>query len=235
VASALVGPAGALAHGDPTAHYLETDSLLTSYAAPPDLAIERRLRGVLDAAAARGYPIKVVVIANEGDTGGEPGPLEDTQSYVATVSQQLEAVRPLTAPVLIVTPHGYGLGGKQPRDGTLTAITPRLAAALAHELPRARKADGTALARTAMVAVRRLAAAGGHPLPTRIPPAEDNLNGILAAQGAGTFGRPWLIAAMVLGTLLLGALLVAVHRRVMGRDAVDNVSAHHVSKREPRM
>src|SRR3954449_1134158 len=155
LAAALALPASALAHGDPTAHYLETDSLLTSYASPPDLAVERRLRGVLDAAAVRGYPIKVVLFANEGDTGGEPGPLADTQSYVATVSDQLESVSPLKAPVLIVTPHGYGLGGKQPRDGALSPISPRLAAALTRDLPLARKTDGTALAGTAMVAVRR--------------------------------------------------------------------------------
>src|SRR5262245_4096258 len=89
--SALVNPARAVAHGDPTAHYLETDSLLTSYAAPPELAVELRLRGVLDAAAARGYPIKVVLFADENDTGGEPGPLEDTQTYVATISGELDA------------------------------------------------------------------------------------------------------------------------------------------------
>jgi hypothetical protein len=225
LATALAGPAGALAHGDPTAHYLETDSLLTSYASPPDVAIERRLRGVLDAAAARGYPIKVVLFANEGDTGGEPGPLEDTQGYVTTVTDQLESIRSLRAPVLIVTPHGYGLGGRQPRDGALAPITRPLAAALASELPLAKGADGTALARTAMLAVRRLAVAGGHPLPKRIPPAEDNLNGILGSAGSqdtGTLGGPWLIAALVIGTLLLAVLLVAVHRRVVRRDAAQH-------------
>ena len=35
-------PAGALAHGDPTAHYLETDSLLTTYAAPPASLVQQR-------------------------------------------------------------------------------------------------------------------------------------------------------------------------------------------------
>jgi hypothetical protein len=214
--TALIGPAGALAHGDPTAHYLETDSLLTSYAAPPAVAVELRLRGVLDAAAARGYPIKVVLFANEADTGGEPEPLEDTQAYVTTVSDQLDESSPLRAPVLIVTPQGFGLGGRQPRGGTVTAITRPLAAELARHLPLAKEADGNALARTAMVAVRRLAAAGGHPLPKRIPPAEQNLNGILgtaASRGPETLGGPWLIAAVLAGTALLGALLVAVHRR----------------------
>jgi hypothetical protein len=215
--TALIGTAGALAHGDPTAHYLETDSLLTSYAAPPAVAVELRLRGVLDAAAERGYPIKVVLFANEADTGGEPEPLEDTQTYVTTVSDQLDEISPLRAPVLIVTPQGFGLGGRQPRDGAVAPITRPLAAELARHLPLAKKADGNALARTAMVAVRRLAAAGGHPLPKRIPPAEQNLNGILgtaASRGRETLGGPWLIAAVLGATaLLLGALLVAVHRR----------------------
>jgi hypothetical protein len=216
---ALGVPAGALAHGDPTAHYLETDALLTSYSAPPDLRVERRLRGVLDAAAARGYPIKVALIANEGDTGGEPEPLADTQTYVATVSAQLEGVRPLEAPVLIVTPRGYGLGGRQPRDGRLTRVTPALAASLTRDLPLAGKEEGTALARTAMVAVRHLAAAGGHPLPKHIPPAKDDLNGILRGAASQEDGGPWLLAALALATLLLGALLVATHRRVMSRSA----------------
>jgi hypothetical protein len=222
--TALVGPTRALAHGDPTAHYLETDSLLTSYSAPPDLAVELRLRGVLDAAAARGYPIKVVLFASEEDTGGELEPLEDTQTYVTTVSDQLEAVRPLRAPVLIVTPHGFGLGGRQPRGSTVSPITRPLAAELARGLPLAKKADGTALARTAMVAIRRLAAAGGHPLPKRIPPAEQNLTGILgtgAPRDPGTPGGPWLIAAVLASTALLAALFVAVHRRALREPEPD--------------
>ena len=171
---------------------------------------------MLDAAAARGYPIKVVLFANEDDTGGEPEPLEDTQTYVTTVSDELEAMSPLRAPVLIVTPHGFGLGGKQPRGGTVSPITRPLAAELARGLPLAKKADGNALARTAMVAIRRLAAAGGHPLPKRIPPAKQNLTGILgsaAARGGATVG-PGLIALMLIGTALVAGLLVAAHRRV---------------------
>lgn len=216
--TAVVGPSRALAHGDPTAHYLETDSLLTSYSAPPDLAVELRLRGVLDAAAARGYPIKVVLFASEEDTGGEPEPLEDTQTYVTTVSEEVDAVSPLRAPVLIVTPHGFGLGGTQPRGGTLRPITPSLAGELARGLPLAKKADGNALARTAIVAIRRLAAAGGHPLPERIAPAEQNLKGILgtaASRDPETPGGPWLIVAVLAGTALLAALLVAAHRRAL--------------------
>jgi hypothetical protein len=127
---------------------------------------------------------------------------------------------PLRAPVLIVTPDGFGLGGKQPRDGTLRPITPSLAGTLAHGLPLAKRPTAP---RSPHGHGRRPAprGAGGHPLPKRIPPAEHNLNGILgsaAASDTGTLG-PWLIAALAFGTVLLGALLVAVHRRVVGRDA----------------
>jgi hypothetical protein len=64
--------------------------------------------------------------------------------------------------------------------------------------------------------LRRLAAAGGHHLPKRIPPAEHNLKGIVgaaASRDAETPGGPWLIAAVVGITLLLGVLLVVVQRR----------------------
>jgi hypothetical protein len=170
---------------------------------------------VLDAAAARGYPIKVVLFANEADTGDEREPLDDTQTYVTTVSKDVDAVSPLRAPVLIVTPDRFGLGGKQPRGGTLTPITAALAADLADRLPLAKKADGNALARTAIVAVRRLAAAGGHPLPKQIPPAEQKLDGILgtgAPRDKDPLAGPWLIVVLV-GTAGLAALLFAVHRR----------------------
>ena len=198
LAAALAVPAGALAHGDPTAHYLETDSLLTSYASPPDVAVELQLRGVLDAAAARGYPIKVVLFANENDTGGEREPLDDTQYYAGVVGSQL---RPLKAPVLIVTPNRFGVTGTQPR------------AARGLELPQGD--NGNALARAAMVAVRRLAADGGHTLPEYIPPAKNNPLGILnnAKRDTENANGWWLTAAVVAVSLLLVALLVGLYRR----------------------
>src|SRR6185503_7018055 len=108
-AAALVPASGALAHGDPTAHYLETDPLLTSYSKPPFVNVELRLRGLIETAAKRGYPIRVVLMADLGDTGDEPFPLEDTQAYVHTISGELEGIKRLKAPVLIVTPHAFGL------------------------------------------------------------------------------------------------------------------------------
>jgi hypothetical protein len=197
--------------------------LLTSYAAPPDVAVELQLRGVLDAAAARGYPIKVVLFADENDTGGELEPLEDTQVYAATVSGQLGEVSPLRAPVLIVTPDRYGVAGKQPRGGTLSPITPPLAAALARDLTLPEQADGTALARAAMAAVRRLAADAGRALPEHIPPAKNNPRGILGNARQETIGGSWLIAAVVAASALLIALLVLLYRGSLRASAARDV------------
>ena len=70
-----------------------------------------------------------------------------------------------------------------------------------------------------MTSIRRLAAAGGHPLPKRIPPAEQNLNGILGSAAArdGQTAGTGLIVLMLISTALVAGLLVAAHRRVSRR------------------
>ena len=181
VAAALVGPARALAHGDPTAHYLETDSLLTSYAAPPDLAVELQLRGVIDAAAARGYPIKVVLFSSEEGHGRRtwavrgPAGLRPDGDRAARVHR--------AAPRTGADRHTARVRPGRPAAARRRAGPDHAAArGQAHAgLPLAKKAQGTSLARAAMTSIRRLAAAGGHPLPKRIPPAKQNLNGILGS------------------------------------------------------
>jgi hypothetical protein len=119
--------------------------------------------------------------------------------------------------VLIVTPQQIGIGGAQPRGGRLTPITKDLAARLARHLPLADKPEGNALARSAIRAVRRLAANGGLALPKRIPPAKNDPKGILraASQSGTAVHGPWLIAGVIVATLLLGVLLLVAHRRVM--------------------
>jgi hypothetical protein len=74
-----------------------------------------------------------------------------------------------------------------------------------------------------MRAVRRLAASGGHPLPKRIAPAENNLKGILtaASQRDRAVSGPPLIIGVLVGTLLLGVLLVVGHRRMMREPEPD--------------
>ena len=103
------------------------------------------------------------------------------------MSEDVAAVRPLPAPVLIVTPHGFGLGGKQPRGGTLRRSRRR-------SRGRPKATPSPARPSSPSGVSRRLS---GHPLPERIPPAEQNLRGILgtaASRDPETPGSPWLIA-----------------------------------------
>ena len=119
--------------------------------------MELQLLGLVQAIERRGYPIKVSVIANETDTGGESAPLEDPQAYAELVVRELELFFPVEAPVIIVTPNGFGVSGKQLQAGRLQ----RFAGGDGRSLLRGIAVpplEADALARTAMLAVRQVAA-----------------------------------------------------------------------------
>jgi hypothetical protein len=152
---ALAAAATASAHGDPPVHYVETESLYPGLADRPSQKVELELLGHLQAAEQRGYPVKVALIATRDDLADNPELLRRPQRYAELVASQLE----LEAPVVVVTPFGLGAAGPEVK-GALHQV----------ELPR--QARGDALARAAMAAVRRLAAAAGRPLPVRVPAAK---------------------------------------------------------------
>lgn len=96
----------------------------------------------------------MALVAGRDDLAEQVGLLRKPQRYAELVASQLE----LDAPVVVVTPHGLGVGGPEVKSA-LGGI----------DLPR--QAGGDDLARTAIAAVRRLAADAGRPLPARVPPA----------------------------------------------------------------
>lgn len=96
----------------------------------------------------------MALVAGRDDLVEQVGLLRRPQRYAELVASQLE----LDAPVVVVTPHGLGVGGPEVKSA-LGGI----------DLPR--QAGGDDLARTAIAAVRRLAAEAGRPLPARVPPA----------------------------------------------------------------
>jgi hypothetical protein len=169
LAAALAAAGAASAHGDPSTHMLESENLYPAIASRPAQSLELRLIGVLRAAAARGYPVKVALIANADD-------LEDTsmlgrpQAYAEFLQRELGGTSALRAPLVVIAPSGFGVSGQELRDGRLRAI--RRPASWAPvsglHLPGA---DGDALARTALQVVRRATAAAGRPLPANVPPA----------------------------------------------------------------
>src|SRR3954452_5005827 len=72
MAAVLLLPAGALAHGDPASHYLETDQLYPGFANRPSQAVELRLLGLLEAARRADYPLPPRRLSDQGRDRREP-------------------------------------------------------------------------------------------------------------------------------------------------------------------
>ena len=192
---ALAGATGALAHGDPSSHYLETQDFLSSYASPPAAELELELLGLVEATRENGYPVKVTLIASADDSGGDPGPVGDPQAYA------LDSL----GPVIVVTPNGLGVSGRHSVGGQTVRVTSQDVDALVGgiDLP---VATGDDLAQTAMLAVRQVADAGGHTLPAYVPPADNPPvpAWVVATKASAASGgsRVWPLVG-------LGVLLVA--------------------------
>ena len=154
----------ARADGDPASDYL----LGTSAFVPPDANIPsadaQQLREVLAEAKARGYEIRVALIATRYDMGSVVTLFRQPRPYARFLGQELFFV--YKGRLLVVMPNGYGVS----RGGKLLPPAQRLV----DRLP-APGNDGHALATGATAAVRKLAAAGGInvPLP-KAAPAKSN-------------------------------------------------------------
>jgi hypothetical protein len=210
-AVALALPAGALAHGDPASHYLETDQLYPGFANRPSQAVELQLIGLLEAARRDGYPIKVGIVGSADDLTDDPSMFGRPQAYAESVASLLGAPA-REAPVLIVSPNGLGLAGAQTTPADATRINARI--------HLTRRANGDELANAATRAVRRLAAAAGHPLPADVPPAKV----LSPVPGAGSGGGG-------IGTLLPFLLFAAVFLSAWAYYEVRRRLAHNASER----
>ena len=200
--AASLAPAGAMAHGDPSSHYLETDQLYPGFANRPSQQVELQLAGLLEAARQAGYPIKVGIVGSQDDLTEDPGMYETPQRYAEDVGEAL-GTRNVKAPVLIVTPNGFGIAGVQEVGGRLRAVRRSDAGALLGGVRTSPGATGDELARTAMTAIRRIAAAGGHPLPRHVPPAK-----VLASSYRSDGSGPgMLLPVAIFAAIFLGAWL----------------------------
>jgi hypothetical protein len=160
IACLVVAPV-ARADGDPASDYL----LGLSAFVPPDAGVPsadaQQLTAVVKAAKARGYGIRVALIATRYDMGSVTPLFQQPRHYARFLGQELYFV--YKGRLLVAMPNGYGVS----RGGKLIPA----AQAMVDGLPPP-GADGHQLATRAIVAVRRLAAASGIavPLPKPVPP-----------------------------------------------------------------
>lgn len=216
----LGGAGAARANGDAASDALYEGSLFPGLAIPPSPEVQGELLGVLRAAEKRGYPIKVALIADPSDLYLYSDWFDQPQRYVEYLSKEMSRYVPfgqLTAPVLVVSPNGLAVGGQELRGGSLNRVTRPRAKELTAGIPTPPASDGDALARAAITGVRKIAAAGGHPLPAHVPPVPvsgaDTPQPTEPAGGSGGGGFDYGLVAIVAGvTALLGVLVFAFQR-----------------------
>jgi hypothetical protein len=186
--SATLTASRALADADPPSDVL----LLQDVYYPYQPKVSPRFQAQLDDLTARarraGFPIKVALVASPADLGAVPQLFGHVARYARFLERELEYNRP--RPTLAVMPDGYGTAATGPNG---PAIVSRLAAP--------RTSEG--MARGAIVAVERLAAANGHPL-------DASQLGIGKTHHSGT---SVLLVFAPLALLALGFAALALRRR----------------------
>jgi hypothetical protein len=148
VAVALAATSQALADGDPASDSLVFDNIFVPYPAPAAGAVSALQRNVA-AAYARGFRLKVAVIATRKDLGAVPSLFGKPQDYARFLGTEL--LRFYAGPLLIVMPAGFGIYDA----GRSTSAEQRVLS----KLPATGRSAND-LTRSASVAARRLLEAG---------------------------------------------------------------------------
>ena len=198
-AAGLSRPALALADGDPASDVLLGDNVFYPYSPAVPRSLQLTLNTVTAKARAQGFPLKVALIAAPTDLGVIPDLFGKPQSYAKFLDQEISFTS--RQRLLVVMATGYGLEGF---DGP--------AQVAARGLPRPHGATSTDLARAALIAVPRLAAAAGHPI-RGVP----NVSG--PATGAGSSSRAPLAIGLAVAALAVAAALVILRRRTATRSS----------------
>jgi hypothetical protein len=183
-AAALSFAAAARAHGDPASDYLLGQSVFLPLSAKIDQDVVDRLRAVISGADRSQFKIKVAVIAAPSDLGTAASLYRKPQRYAEFLGLELSfAYRDR---LLVVMPNGFGYavgGDREPgADAVLKSVSQP-------------GRDATKQVNAATVAVRRLAAAAGHPIVLPKGGSETRDRIVIAAAATSAIA---LIAAFVL-------------------------------------
>ena len=178
----LLAPASAAANGDPASDVLlQAKVYFPTQRVSPQAA--NSLKAVVQAANAKGYPIRVALIKDETDLGTVPNLLNQPQKYSEFLGPEIRFA--YKGDLLVVMPTGLGV--------TQTDATPAPANAIqGMQVEAGGSPDGLAL--TAEEAVKKLAAASGHPLEAA-----------KKASGGGGAATGIAVAVILLALGLVGA------------------------------
>jgi hypothetical protein len=191
VAALLSLPPAARAHGDLASEYLEDHSLFLPVRAKVDPEAVTRLATVVREADKAGFRIKVAVIAQPADLGFLSQFDRRPQMYAEFLGLDLASV--YLGRVLVAMPNGFGYSVNGQPDRRASRALNGLAGP---------GRDATRQVETASVAVRRLAAAGGHRI-------------VLSKEGGGSEAkdRITIAAAATAGIALLAGVVLFRRQR----------------------
>jgi hypothetical protein len=182
----------ARADGDPASDVLLGESVFYPYSPAVSAPAARALNAAVAAAARAHFPVKVAIIGSPIDLGVIPEMFGKPQRYADFLDQEISFQT--HQPLLVVMAAGYGVQG-----------LPAAATAAVPGLPKPVSGRSDDLARAATVAVRRLAAAAGHPLGASAP----------ASSGSGSSAA--LIAVVAVAAVLAAAGVIVMRRRAAPR------------------
>lgn len=182
-----LSPTIARADGDPASDVLLGESVFYPYSPAVSTALAKTLNAETAAATRHHFPIKVALIASPVDLGVIPDLFGKPQPYATFLDQEISFQT--KQPLLVVMSTGYGLEGMTPQARTAIASVAK---------PTGGKSDD--LARAAITAVAKLAAAEGHPLAG-------------ASGSGGGSSTTIVLAVLILAALASGGALFALRRR----------------------
>jgi hypothetical protein len=205
VAASLLAAPPAAADGDPASDVLLTANLYVPYLPKLSPPFARALRGAVVSARRHGYPVKVVLIASKIDLGSVALLFGQPQRYARFLALELRLLH-LKDVLVVVMPHGIGamrLGARPVAVSAPVVVVPR---GRTTDLGGGFVAyDPDTLARAAIVAIGRLAASAGRPLPAVAIPRS-----VAPRPQAGVSGgRSWTTEIVAALAALLAAALIA--------------------------
>ncbi len=203
VLAATVAPTSSLADGDPASDELIGANVFYPFSPPVAAGLQRTLNSETAAASRGHFTIKVALIASRADLGAIPSLFAKPQQYADFLDQEISFSGAKTL-LLVVMPNGYGVQGLN-RSATQASTT----------LKPPTGAHSDDLARAAIVAVPKIAAAAGHPI--------EGLAGISGSgEGAGggrsgTTGATEISVAALTFVAVVTAVAVLWFRRRRAR------------------
>jgi hypothetical protein len=191
---AALAPAVVRADGDPASDVLLGENVFYPYTPPTSASLSTMLNAETAAAVKNHFPIKVALIASPVDLGVIPSLFGMPEQYSIYLDQEISFQG--KQPLLVVMYNGFGSQG-----------LPAPSQAALASLPKPAGKQSNDLARAAITAVAKLAAADGHPLQGSGVPRPGG------GSGGGNSTAAILLAILSVAALAIAAALVIVRRR----------------------